>query len=188
MNPIEDLKAEHRGIETALRILKRIAAEIEKPGAVEDAEAMVEFFKGFADTCHHAKEEEFLFPVLEEIGVSRNGGPIGLMLAEHEQGRRYVRDMQAALGTLKAGKEDAVVGLRDAAAGYIDLLRRHIRKEDEVLFEIAAERLSKARLTRLAEAFDRLEQERIGPGRHDAYHEMLAELGRKYALSIDLGQ
>jgi hemerythrin-like domain-containing protein len=188
MNPIEDLKAEHRGIETALRILKRIVTAIQKPGALEDAEAMLEFFKGFTDTCHHAKEEEFLFPALEEIGVSRNGGPIGPLLAEHEQGRGYVRDMQTAVERLKAGKEDAAVGLRDAAAGYIDLLCRHIRKEDDVLFELAAARLSKVRLARLADAFDRLEQERIGPGRHEAYHEMLAELARKYALSIDLGQ
>ncbi len=32
----------------------------------------------------------------------------------------------------------------------------------------------------LLEAFERVEQERIGPGRHEAFHELLDRLAEKY--------
>jgi hemerythrin-like domain-containing protein len=36
---------------------------------------MLAFFRTFTDTCHHGKEEGYLFPALEAIGVSRKNGP-----------------------------------------------------------------------------------------------------------------
>ena len=76
MNPIKDLKNEHRGIETALRILERVAnrfGQAPDPELVIDGEALIDFFRTFADTCHHGKEEQLLFPALEQLGVSRQG-------------------------------------------------------------------------------------------------------------------
>ena len=89
MNPIEELKVEHRAIETALDILSRISRDTEQRPATEvirDAGRLIDFFKTFSDACHHGKEEEHLFPILEQMGVSRDGGPIGVMLIEHDMG------------------------------------------------------------------------------------------------------
>jgi hemerythrin-like domain-containing protein len=36
---------------------------------------MMEFLSVFADTCHHGKEEDFLFPGLEAAGIPNEGGP-----------------------------------------------------------------------------------------------------------------
>jgi hemerythrin-like domain-containing protein len=184
MNPIDELKTEHRAIERALDLLARLAGGIEASGGNgrrEDARRLVEFFKLFADTCHHGKEEGLLFPVLERIGVSRQGGPIGVMLAEHDRGRAQVQVMEAALTGLSGSDASAAARFREAARDYADLLRQHIYKEDHVLFEIAEQRLSKTQQNRLSEQFERFERDVMGPGRHDAIHRMLDDLGRRYS-------
>ena len=183
MNPIKELKTEHRAIESALKILGIISNEIASPkeeDAAADAALLVDFFRTFADTCHHGKEEGFLFPVLEQIGISRQGGPIGVMLSEHDQGRMHIREMLEALAQIRAGDKDAAKTFQKAALAYIELLHHHIYKEDHVLFEIASQRLSKVRIQWLAENFDRLEREKIGPGRHEELHVLLDSLEEKY--------
>lgn len=183
MHPIEELKAEHRAIETALDILSRISGDVEPGPSIEvirDAARLIEFFKVFADACHHTKEEAHLFPLLEQMGVSRQGGPIGLMLAEHDQGRRLIRQMDASLDRIETAGQPAWEKYRKAAAAYIDLLHRHIFKEDNVLFEVARQRLSRVRLQTLAVDFQRLEREKIGAGRHAAFHRLLEELAQTY--------
>jgi len=183
MNPIETLKAEHRGIETALAVLERVAARLEArvdARTIRDAGALIDFFRTFADTCHHAKEETVLFPLLEEMGVSRQGGPIGVMLHEHDLGRAHVRGMDQALGAQVDASPGAARGFRRHAEGYVGLLRQHIQKEDFVLFEIATQRLDPGRKDRAAAEFERIERDVVGAGRHERYHALLEELAVRY--------
>jgi hemerythrin-like domain-containing protein len=177
MNPIEELKTEHRAVEEALRILEGICRRSEAERRIvvpEDAERLLEFFAVFVDTCHHGKEEALLFPALEREGVSRQGGPIGVMLAEHDAGRAHIAGMRRALVRAESAE------FARHARAYADLLRQHIFKEDNVLFRIAAQRLSPEVEAELREGFDRIEAEKVGPGRHEAFHRMLDELGRSY--------
>lgn len=186
MNPIEELKTEHRAVEAALDTLAKIAAEVEASDSgagFTDAMNLIDFFRTFVDTCHHGKEEGFLFPALQEIGVSSSNGPIGVMLREHDAGRNHVQEMIKALSRIEAGDRDAAAAFKMSANGYIDLLRQHIEKEDHVLFRIAEERLSTGVKTKLSESFERLEKEKIGPGRHESFHRMLEELQEKYGQS-----
>jgi hemerythrin-like domain-containing protein len=97
---------------------------------------LIEFFIVFVDKCHHGKEEELLFPALEAIGVQRDGGPIGVMLAEHQQGREYVQKMNEAFSQYNEGDRAAATKLAKNARAYIALLRQHIDKENNVLFPI----------------------------------------------------
>jgi len=75
--------------------------------------------------------------LLEKAGMSREQGPIAVMLEEHRVGRRYVQFMSEALEPARAGDEEARARLLNAARGYIDLIRGHIMKEDHVLFDMA---------------------------------------------------
>lgn len=183
MGPIDELKYEHQAILTALRILEEMVFKGEAVAAAEsvrDIEQMIGFFKVFVDQCHHGKEEKLLFPALENIGVSREGGPIGVMLSEHDLGRSNIEAMQAALNNIPSGDHRAAGALKESAAAYIGLLRRHIEKEDNVLFQIASAQLSGEKLSRLESDFERLENEQIGPGRHEEFHAMLDRLAEKY--------
>lgn len=106
MQPIKDLKMEHDAVQVTLRILDKICQRIEMSGNefdVRHMDQLLDFFRVFVDQCHHGKEEELLFPALEAIGVSHKGGPIEVMMHEHQQGREYVRTMADAVGQFIKG-------------------------------------------------------------------------------------
>src|SRR5512137_79380 len=95
MRATEILSEEHRVIEQVLSALEKMADETERTGELDVAGAKdaVDFFRNFADRCHHGKEEARLFPLLEQHGFSPDCGPTAVMRLEHEQGRAHVRGM-----------------------------------------------------------------------------------------------
>lgn len=162
---VEFLKQEHRVIE---RVLDALEIDLQGGGPSPSiAWPALEFLAAFADGCHHHKEEEHLFPALRERGVPQEHGPIGCMLDDHETGRALMKRMRRALIGVEIGDPAAVEDFRDAAQLYIDHLRRHIDKEDHVLFAMAADLLSPAERARMADGF--YDFERVGdrPGTHD---------------------
>ncbi len=82
-----------------------------------------------------------LFPALARRGVPVEGGPIGMMLQEHTLGRRMLAGIRENLPAARDGDESAREAVRSFAAQYVDLLRRHIWKEDNVLFRMAQQSL-----------------------------------------------
>lgn len=139
MHPTEILSQEHRAIEVRLNALEAQIRTGESSGPFprEFFEEALDFFRNFADGCHHAKEENLLFPLLKERGVPEHGGPIGVMLAEHDEGRTHLRAIRENLDAATHGSGAAREAVYANAAAYIDLLRRHIYKEDHVLFRVA---------------------------------------------------
>ena len=183
MDPIKDLTEEHEAVRLTLRVLEKINTDIDRSGKIANGDhidALLEFFSVFVDKCHHGKEEKLLFPALEEVGVGNEGGPIGVMLAEHRQGRELVGAMRAAMTQHRQGVAAAATRFSEAAKAYIDLLNRHIEKENNVLFSIAERHLPKDTLSELKKGFDRLETEEIGIGRHAEFHRMLENLEKEY--------
>lgn len=175
ISPIEALKDEHRVIERVLDAAERVLTEPDIDQAF--VEKFVDFVRNFADGCHHAKEEDQLFPMLEQAGVPREDGPIGCMLSEHEAGRKYVRDILGDLAAAAAGDATAGRIVRSAIAAYIDLLREHISKEDNVLFEMAERLLGDFEQKELTRAFECVEE---GQGdRHQKYLSVAEELQQR---------
>jgi len=134
--PSRVLKDEHRIIERVLSVLQSLVAKMES-GVNPECDALnhcVQFFRLFADACHHAKEEDLLFPVLESRGIPREGGPIGVMLHEHAQARGLTKEMGEALAEIEAGSADGKERFQTAARHYVSLLSNHIQKEDNILY------------------------------------------------------
>jgi hemerythrin-like domain-containing protein len=117
-----------------------------------------------------------LFPALEEHGIPRDGGPVGMMLMEHEEGRSYVRAMAAAISLIEAKNEAAKENLLTSAQAYCRLLREHIQKEDEILFRMADDVISAEEQKMLSAAFAQHEAEEMGAGTHEKYLRIAAEL------------
>lgn len=137
VRPTQELTAEHRVIEDVLAALDRVVTEAARTRVVPAAflRDLVTFSRTFVDRCHHAKEERCFFPCLANRGVPADGGPIGVMLREHEEGRRLVAVIDDTLARAEDGRatlEEVLGACRD----YVDLLRAHIAKETQILFPI----------------------------------------------------
>ena len=136
---------------------------------------LIGFLKEFADKCHHGKEEGMLFPALVAAGMPEHAGPIAVMLAEHAQGRDYIREMDSAVAF---GPDYLTFSY--AARSYSGLLQNHIQKENNVLFPMAEARLGSVKLEQLFESFEEHEKNTIGHGRHEHLHQVLNELQTRY--------
>lgn len=172
--PTQILSDEHRVIERVLGAVEKLAKG--PVGTLEPWKKALDFIRHFADECHHFKEEKVLFPAIEAHGIPSEGGPIGMMLMEHEEGRSYVRAMFAAISLIEAKNEAAKENLLSTAQAYCRLLREHIQKEDEILFCMADEVISADEQKKLSAAFAQHEAEEMGPGAHEKYLKIAAEL------------
>lgn len=182
MKATDELKKEHQGIELMLRVLQAIADKLGQGEHIgtEHLDGIMEFLSIFVDKFHHGKEEEFLFPALEAAGVPRDGGPIGVMLSEHEQGRKLVARLKNAVTSYTSGDKTATSAIKTVVDEYTSLLTQHIEKENSVLFALADVKLNTAQDNELFEAFERLEKDRIGAGKHEEFHELLNRLEHEY--------
>jgi hemerythrin-like domain-containing protein len=166
----------------AIEILNKIGDAIgtgasDEPG---DMEQLVDFFRVFVNGCHHGKEKDALFPELENRGVPREGGPIGVMLAEHDIGRRHIREISEALARLQIGDSKPAESIQKIIGEYRKMHRNHIDKENNVLYPIADRLLGKDEDMRMVDRFEEIEHDRVGVGKHEAYHDMLHHLKEIY--------
>lgn len=150
------LREEHRLILAVAGVLEQLldARTDGEPLDIDAVESCSTFFRLFADACHHGKEEDLLFTELENHGLSRSVGPLAVMLDEHRQGRELVGGMAAALDGAREGDDGALRKLTRSGRGYIDLIRGHILKEDNVLFDMADNMVTGPACERLCDAYD----------------------------------
>ncbi|HOI16199.1 MAG TPA: hemerythrin domain-containing protein [Geobacteraceae bacterium] len=174
---IDDLKHEHEAVLFSLKILKGMVDKLSTGEAevCEDLLRYIGFLKEFVDKCHHGKEEGILFPAMIKAGLPEKGGPITVMLAEHDQGRGLVKMMETAIPS-----DRNVSGLAKSAEDYSILLRNHIEKENNILFVMAEKIMKPDALDQIYAAFEEHEEKVIGHGRHEELHGMLKELKEKY--------
>lgn len=189
MKPTGQLKEEHKAIKLMLRIAEKVNEKLEAGEEVnpEHLEQIVEFIRVFADKCHHGKEEDLLFVAMEEAGIPKDGGPIGVMLAEHDMGRGYVRGLSEAVARYKAGDRGVSPAIIENARNYVGLLSQHIDKEDNILYPMADMHLSEDQQEELLEGFEKVERERIGPGKHAELHKLLDHLQEVYLDGVEKG-
>ncbi|MCM8784941.1 MAG: hemerythrin domain-containing protein [Candidatus Omnitrophica bacterium] len=180
MKPTEVLKEEHEVIKIILDVLEKIVDNIVSKGQVNvnHLEKIVDFIKTFADKCHHGKEEDLLFPAMEEFGIPKDEGPIGVMLEEHDIGRNYVKKLAEAINEYKNNK-NSLKDIVENASGYINLLRQHIDKENDILYMMADMHIPDKKQKILLKEFEKVE-EKMGKGVHEKYHHLAEELRDEY--------
>jgi len=188
MDAIDILMGEHRLIERVAGALVSFADEARRGGSDDRGELdrFVTFVREFADARHHGKEEKILFAAMVEAGFPRNGGPIAVMLVEHDQGRSHAR----ALAELAASATPWTAADRDRLAwvsrAWADLLGAHIQKEDRILYPMAEQRLPQSILDRVdadCRAFQARENE---SGEYDRLRRLGEDLAARHVPSRDV--
>jgi hemerythrin-like domain-containing protein len=177
------LREEHRVIERVLAALETATDHLLADRSISPTFFLqsAEFIKGFADGRHHKKEEGVLFPAMEAAGIPADGGPIGVMLAEHDEGRRLVASMLALADKMISGDATAKEQLVQATRGYTSLLRAHILKEEGILFPMAEQAIQGVARAEVAEAFDRIEHEETGEGVQEKFLALAESLEQQVA-------
>ncbi len=173
---------EHRLIETVLGALDSYAAAVERGNGFErdDLGRFLTFIREFADAKHHGKEEDILFAAMVANGFPRDGGPIAVMLEEHDLGRSHVRQLAEIAASDGPWGEDLVALLNRAARAYTELLRGHIGKEDNVLYPMARSALSAETMKGVAEGCEEVEQHHADGGHTVRLERLAAELVERY--------
>jgi hemerythrin-like domain-containing protein len=182
MKPTDTLSREHELIKRAIELLEEADRRLESG---DDSVAglypeLVDFITTFADRYHHGKEEDLLFRRLEERGMSKETGPLGVMTIEHQHGRAFVRDLAKACDRLLKGDESARAVIITSAEGYAGLLRGHIEKEDAILYPMADRLLTEDDQRELSAEFAEAD-ERLGADAPARYERVLDEIERRLA-------
>ena len=100
---------------------------------------VIDFSKNFTDVCHHSKEENSLFPALEQAGMPRNMGPIAMMLMDHERSREIGKEMEnSAKDYISSGNSAKLISDMQQ---YVEHITEHLWKENNRLFMMAEARL-----------------------------------------------
>jgi hemerythrin-like domain-containing protein len=175
---IEVLMNEHRLIEQVLGSLETYAIEVRagSPPLREVIGDYASFFRGFADACHHGKEEDILFQRMVERGFPRQAGPLAVMYYEHELGRTHVRALsQIASAAGEVATEHTSVLLAHAES-FVPLLRQHILKEDHILYPTAVQVLTARELDAMNTDFEVFEQVMRADGSYDTLRALAERL------------
>ena len=183
MDAIEQLMNEHRMIERVCDALVGFADEARRKQATdkEELRRFVTFVREFADACHHGKEEDILFRRMTENGFPSNGGPIAVMLMEHDEGRGLIRTLSQKADQDGPWTADDLQAVADAAAQYSGLLHQHIHKEDAVLYPMAEQHLPPEVMEQVNAECEYFEQHKMGAGEHEKFHALAEELVQRHA-------
>ncbi len=156
MTATKALRSEHETILSVIACLRAActAARSEDRFDMDTFRQGVDFIRNYADAWHHAKEEVHLFPALQTAGMPSDGGPIGVMLSEHEVGRLHVKAISDSLDAVASGDASARGTAVENALAYAALLEAHIAKEDGILFEMADRMLPEDEHRRLESVYE----------------------------------
>ena len=159
------LRDEQVTIVRTLEATEDLAQRIEGGESVraEDLAEMTGCLCRVAERGHLDREEAVLFPRLEQKGLSREEGPIGIMLAQHRQAHELLDLMESAALDYGRGSPAAAARWAQLARIYMAMLRFQIEIENKVLFLMADSMLSPAEQAELAAALSPPEPRKRAP-------------------------
>lgn len=178
MDAIRTLIEEHRLFLRVVEALEAYGERAERERRVDrdDLSAFVSFLAEFVDLCHHGKEEDVLFAALADAGFPAASGPLAVLRADHDRGRRLVRHLHELSGKVEAWDEADFEAFAGASRAYADLLRDHIQREEEVFYPMAEEHLSRAQMRQVEDLFHLFEERREAGRAHARLRELAEKL------------
>ena len=137
MLPIGPLMIEHRLIERMVALLKK---ESQKLGANKKIDPIllgsaIDFFRFYADRCHHGKEEDILFNYLQgkQLAYEHKEMLTGL-LQDHVRARELVGALGSARQRYLQKDCQAAEDIQECLKKIVELYTGHIEKEDKQFF------------------------------------------------------
>jgi len=167
------LIADHEQTERVIDALEKAWREKAPEAAL--VKKALRYFSEFADACHNQKEEQHLFPRLSAAGIPGQGGPLGVMLMEHERSKQLLEAFcefgnRVAGGDSTAGSEMLSVFLE-----YGELLKNHYWKENDILYPMGRRAFGPDEDAAIVEGFLQIEAS-LGPDTRKRYRALALEI------------
>jgi hemerythrin-like domain-containing protein len=176
----KNLEDDHVHIIKLIEVMERVIGS-ENPDICH-LESIVDIIRNFADGLHHAKEENQFFPLLSKRGFSLTQGPVAVMLHEHIQGREFVKGIADNIVLYKGGNISALGRIYSNMAGYAELLKNHIGKENNILFRMADRALSETDHQNLLKQFEEAERNFSAGSSSSEYINRIKKLASSYGV------
>ncbi|MGO1468423.1 MAG: hemerythrin domain-containing protein [Tissierella sp.] len=183
MKSIEIMVNEHENIRRMLKVVRGLSYQVMTLGEfhIEDVDKIIDFIRTYADRHHHGKEEDILFKTMnEKIDRLRKAGSITGMYIEHDLGRLYMTDLEAAVKDYNEGSDEARLDIIANAIGYANLLERHIEKENMAMYRFAETMLEDEDKKYIEKEAEKIEIEAKEKGLQEKYIKLLERLEEKY--------
>jgi hemerythrin-like domain-containing protein len=172
MMPIGPLMIEHRLIERMVVVLKQEMHAIGEKNEVhlELIDSGVDFFRTYADQCHHGKEEHILFRDLAKKGLSPEHKKImDELIQEHIFGRETVGKLFSAKERYGKGDRDALNEIIGFLKALVEFYPVHIEKEDQHFFMPCMGYFSKGERDVMLQQFGEFDKKLI----HEKYRQLV---------------
>ncbi|MEK6589397.1 MAG: hemerythrin domain-containing protein [Nitrospinota bacterium] len=159
--PTEILSNDHRVVLEKLNVLDRTINNIKSQDAKKTLEDLKLFIKKEMEV-HFTKEEDALFPEIEKF-MPREAGPLGVMLMEHEDLYKYEDNLVRGIDLFIKNESngEAIKLIKENGTNYINLLREHIYKEDNMLFMMADMHLEEDQIKEIMRKFEELDKKQL---------------------------
>jgi len=168
---------EHELIERAMAVLKQNLDKLEsKTYDPTQLIRALDFLLEFGDKVHNKKEEDHLFPLMQERGIPVEGGPLGVMLAEHEAERQLLSRLMTEVPKLADFPPGEVERFKQEGLEYLRIRAEHIWKENDVLYNMGRQVLSADDGTALLDSFNAIDEAAYGKTAKENYLSMVVEL------------
>lgn len=187
MDGINLMVEEHKYIKRMLSVVRKACLEILNGGDIDydDFDKIIDFIRNYADKHHHEKEELILFnKMIDEIGELAEKTVKFGMLVEHDLGRMYIHNLEESLNKYRKGNEEAKLDIIANAVSYTNLLKRHIDKEDNVIYTFAKRELCNESLEKVNLECIEYESKKSELGVQDKYIKILDGLEDKYPIKF----
>ncbi len=182
MDSIERMMQEHETILSFVKVVRSACCRVLEGEQIDqqDFRDMIQFARAYADRHHHGKEAQILFQRMEAylgpvaVNLVRHG-----MLVEHDLGRMHLTELEKALERYESQPNtDDKLEILTQAAGWTDLLQRHIDKENNAAYAFARRGLPPQVLRQMDDEVDRFEAQHAQA--RQAALELLQRLREKY--------
>ena len=178
MLPIGPLMREHRLIERMTEVIKSELTKMRErteadPSIIDGA---VDFFRTYADRCHHGKEEHILFKELAAKQLSEDDRKImDELIEEHGYARKVVGKLSEAKTRFVQGNEGVLDDIEAALRELIQFYPKHIEKEDKHFFYPCMEYFATMELDAILQSFWEFDRNMI----HEKYERMVTDREKK---------
>ena len=171
------LIAEHEMIEKAMAALKTNLEKLDDGSQdLQQTKRALDFLLEFGDKIHNQKEETLLFPLMHDRGIPAEGGPLGVMLMEHEAERTLLQEMLMQVDSVAEMSDEDRMAFKGNGLDYLTIRAEHIWKENDILYPMARNVMQEGDAENMLAGFEKINTDIYGPGAWDKFLAMVSEV------------